>query len=130
LVSDLTSHPWWASLLRNLADTVAPEPVLTADISSSPVDPEPASSYLNVPRWSSLISTPKVFLRDPEPTYCSPLPVFAGFAPGVPSSEEAIEIDEMVQQLKKEIRHSRLREKLWIATSVVTLVLTVISLIH
>ena len=131
LVSDLTSHPWWASLLRNLADTVSPEPILTADISSSPVNPESASSYLQVPRWSSLISTPKVFLRDtPEPIYRSPLPVFAGFAPGVPTSEEAVEIDEMVQQLKKELRHSRLREKLWIATSVVTLVLTVISLVH
>jgi len=68
LIADQLSHPWWASLLRNLADRVAPEKLPPLELTSKPMEPAFASRSLILPLWSSVISTPKVFLPDnPRP---------------------------------------------------------------
>jgi hypothetical protein len=64
LVSDRMGHMWWTSLIRNLADAVAPErqPVLL--LTAKPMNASLEASNLQLVRWSSVISTPKVFLPD------------------------------------------------------------------
>jgi hypothetical protein len=130
LISDLTAHPWWVSLIRNAADSMAPERPHPVELTSRPVEPEMASGYLQVPRWSSLLSTPKVFLPDaPEQAYPTPLPVSATFLTNAPATyEESAEVDEMVRRLRKELRRSHLREKLWIVASAAMAVTAVMML--
>jgi len=64
LISDTMSHMWWTSLLRNLADRVAPERLPALEVTAKPVDATLEASNLQLVRWSSVISTPKVFLPD------------------------------------------------------------------
>ena len=64
LISDRMSHLWWTSLIRNLADTVAPERLPALEVTSRPMDASLEASNLQLVRWSSVISTPKVFLPD------------------------------------------------------------------
>lgn len=79
LISDQLSHPWWASLLRNLADTVAPERLPRLELTSAPMNATLEAGRMQLVRWSSVISTPKVFLPDkPKPVAAEP--VFARVA--------------------------------------------------
>jgi hypothetical protein len=64
LISDQLSHPWWASLVRNLADHIAPERLPALQLTSAPADASLLSGPVQVVRWSSLISLPKVSLLD------------------------------------------------------------------
>ena len=64
LISDRMSHPWWTSLIRNLADRVAPERLPSLSLTAKPLDASLEASNLQLVRWSSVISTPKVFLPD------------------------------------------------------------------
>ena len=64
LISDLMGHAWWTSLIRNLADRVAPERLPALELTSRPMDASLEASNLQLVRWSSVISTPKVFLPD------------------------------------------------------------------
>ncbi len=64
LVSDRMSHLWWTSLIRNLADAVAPERLPSLEVTSKPMDASLEASDLQLVRWSSVVSTPKVFLPD------------------------------------------------------------------
>jgi len=64
LLSDRMSHPWWTSLIRNLADKVAPEQLPALQVTSKPVNASLEASNMQLVRWSTVISTPKVFLPD------------------------------------------------------------------
>src|ERR1700687_2554103 len=90
LVSDQMGHMWWTSLLRNLADRVAPERLPPLQLTSKPVDADLKSGDMQLARWSSLITLPKVPLaerqffattpaRPSAPRIASPPPL-AGFA--------------------------------------------------
>jgi hypothetical protein len=64
LVSDQMGHMWWTSLLRNLADRVAPERLPPLQLTSKPVDADLKSGDMQLARWSSLITLPKVPLAE------------------------------------------------------------------
>ena len=64
LVSDQMGHMWWTSLLRNLADRVAPERLPPLQLTSKPVDADLKSGSMQLARWSSLITLPKVPLAE------------------------------------------------------------------
>src|SRR5690348_6747871 len=76
LIGDQLSHMWWTSLLRSLADAAAPERLPALHLTSKPVDdPGFAAGRMQLPRWSSVINTPKVFLPDkPKAAYVATLP--------------------------------------------------------
>jgi len=71
LIGDQMSQMWWSSLLRSLADAVAPERQSPLQLTSAPMNVAniAGSDFLQVPQWSSVISTPKVFLPDKPKTY-------------------------------------------------------------
>ena len=64
LISDQMGHMWWSSLLRNLADRVAPERLPPLQLTSAPVDADLKSGSMQLARWSSLITLPKVPLAE------------------------------------------------------------------
>jgi hypothetical protein len=122
LISDQMSHPWWSSLLRNLADSVAPERLPPLQVTSRPMDLGAESSFMSLPRWSSTISTPKVFLPDkPKPEYA---PIALRPAPPKPKPDAAeVEfVHALEADLRRDLRHSLLRQRLWIGLAVIEVV--------
>ena len=127
LISDQPA--WWRSLLRNLADSVAPERQSALRLTSSPVNPEMASQVLIAPRWSSLIptpvisspATPKALIRDPwSGPSTRPTPVPAPMRTTLvhlPQLDAPVDDDserQLMLQVKRQIRRSRIREIIWI----------------
>lgn len=115
LIADQMSHPWWTSLLRNLADKVAPERMPPLELTSKPMDPGGNSDSMLLPRWSSVINTPKVFLPDkPKQEYVLTLPRPAPAKPK-PDSAEIQFIHAVEADLRRDLRRSILRQRLWIS---------------
>jgi hypothetical protein len=119
LLGDQISHPWWGSLLRNMADNIAPEKLPPLPLTSRPTPPMMASNYLIAPKWSDLLDTPKVFYPD-QPREAH---TFAGFVlappkPQVPQPPDPVRlrgIQELMAQKKRDLRHARIREGLWVS---------------
>jgi hypothetical protein len=116
LIADQISHPWWTSLLRNLADRVAPERESPLEVTSTPVNPSlhSDSEYLLLPLWSSVIDGPKIFLPDPKPgspaiARVAPLPV------AKPDPEEVEFVHVLERDLRRDLRRSTVRVRLWIS---------------
>jgi hypothetical protein len=80
LISDQLSHLWWTSLLRNLADRIAPERLPPLQLTSAPADASLRAGSVQVVRWSSLISLPRVALLD-RPVISDPSRPAAGNVP-------------------------------------------------
>lgn len=129
LISDQMAHPWWSSLLRNLADIVAPERQPVLQLTARPMDPGGFSNFMALPRWSSVIDTPKVFLPDkPKPDYAA-APV--RLAPPKPKPDpvvvEFVHILEV--DLKRDLRRSLFRQRLWISLAALQVVFLIYSAI-
>jgi len=122
LISDQMSHPWWSSLLRNLADNVAPERLPPLQVTSRPMDLGLDSTFMQLPRWSSTINTPKVFLPDkPKPEYAPIMLRPAAPAPK-PDPAEVEFVHALEADLRRDLRRSLLRQRLWITFAVVEVV--------
>jgi hypothetical protein len=115
LIADQMSHPWWTSLLRNLADKVAPERLPPLELTSKPMDPGGNSDSMQLPRWSSVISTPKVFYPDkPKQEYVLTLPKPAVAKPK-PDAAEIQFIHTVEADLRRDLRRSVFRQRVWVA---------------
>ena len=115
LIADQMSHPWWTSLLRNLADKVAPERLPPLELTSKPMDLGGNTDSMQLPRWSSVISTPKVFLPDkPKQDYVLTLPKPAVTKPK-PDAAEMQFIHAVEADLRRDLRRSVFRQRLWIS---------------
>ena len=123
LVSDQMGHMWWSSLLRNLADQVAPERLPPLQLTSAPIDASLKSGTMQLARWSSLITLPKVPLAErqyfattparPSASRMVPPPQFAGFA-GMSSAQLDVPAHAHPGKLQTALSRSRLREALLI----------------
>jgi hypothetical protein len=117
LITDQLSHFWWSSLLRNVADRVAPEKMPALELTAKPVFDVLPQSWLLLPLWSEVISTPKVFYPDkpaaekvlrpplPRPVIVNPEPRADGTSDPKPA------------ELVRDIRRSRIRLRIWIAVA-------------
>jgi len=114
LISDQMSHGWWSSLLRNLADVVAPERQPALQLTSSPMDPGSPSRSMQLPRWSSVISTPKVFLPDKPKAEYQPAPVRVAQPKPKPDPAEIEFVRVMHEDLRRDLRRSRFRQRIWV----------------
>jgi hypothetical protein len=128
LVSDQMGHMWWSSLLRNLADRVAPERLPPLQLTSKPVDADLKAGSMQLARWSSLITLPKVPLAErkyftatpPRPSgpRTAPVAPFAGFA-GMPAELfDGAPAHAHPGKLQTALSRSKLREALLISLAV------------
>jgi hypothetical protein len=120
LLGDQLSHLWISTFLRNLADVVAPERLPPLQLSSKPDDKVLPRATMLLPRWSSVIEGPKIFLPDvPKPVYAAvPGRAVPPPAPPPPPRPPAILLEflhDMHSDLRRDLRHSRLRARLWMA---------------
>jgi hypothetical protein len=119
LIGDQVSHMWWTSLLRSLADAAAPERLPALQLTSKPVDdPSFTAGTMQLPRWSSVISTPKVFLPDKPKAAYVPLQPRALPAPPKPDPAEVEFVHNLEADLRKDLRRSTLRQRLWVSLAV------------
>jgi len=105
--------------LRNLADAVAPERMPPLQVTSKPMELGSSSHFMSLPSWSSVISTPKVFLPDkPKPDYA---PIALRPAPPKPKLDPAeVEFVHAVEaDLRRDLRYSVFRQRVWITLAVV-----------
>ena len=139
LVSDQMGHMWWTSLLRNLADRVAPERLPPLQLTSAPVEADLKSGSMQLARWSSLITLPKVPLAErkyftttparPSTPSIGPVAPFTGFA-GMPAGLfEGAPTHASPGKLKTALSRSKLREALLISLAVLEAVYLVGSLL-
>lgn len=122
LIGDQMSHMWWTSLLRSLADVAAPERLPALQLTSAPLDdPSLTAGSMQLPRWSSVISTPKVFLPDkPKAAYAAVQPRIVA-PPPKPDPAEVEFVHTLEADLKRDLRRSVFRQRLWVSLAVLEL---------
>ena len=119
LISDMMGHGWWTSLLRNLADRVAPERMPPLELTAKPMDLGLGSRSMLLARWSSVVSTPKVFLPDkPKTEGRLPQPLVAPSKPK-PDPIEVETVHILEADLKRDLRRSIFRQRLWVSLAVI-----------
>ena len=119
LIGDQMSHMWWSSLLRSLADVAAPERLPALQLTSAPMDdPSLTAGTMQLPRWSSVISTPKVFYPD-KPKAAFVQAPRAAVPPPKPDPAEVEFVHVLEADLKRDLRRSIFRQRLWISLAVV-----------
>jgi hypothetical protein len=119
LIGDQMSHMWWTSLLRSLADAAAPERLPALQLTSAPMDdPSLTAGSMQLPRWSSVISAPKVFYPD-KPKAAFVLTPRVAAPPPKPDPAEVEFVHVLEADLKRDLRRSIFRQRLWVSLAVV-----------
>jgi hypothetical protein len=119
LIADQMGHMWWTSLLRSLADAAAPERLPALQLTSSPLDdPSFTAGAIQLPRWSSVISTPKVFLPDKPKAAYAPAQPRVAMPPPKPDPAEVEFVHTLEADLKRDLRRSVFRQRLWVSLAV------------
>ncbi len=112
LIIDQLSHLWFSSLLRNLADRLVPERLPKLELTAKPIANFAPDTWLLLPAWSDVISTPKVYYPDKPKVASEPLalplptPVLAPLQ-ALPPKHPAQE------RLERDLRRSRIRTYIW-----------------
>jgi hypothetical protein len=115
LVSDQIGHMWWwTSLLRNLADRLAPERLPALQLTSAPVEATLRSGSMQLMRWSSLISLPKVPLAERQYFTAAPARVSAPrlAASPVPVACAGVSASLLEAPTPAHVHHGKLRSAL------------------
>jgi hypothetical protein len=118
LLGDELSHGWWVSLLDGLRYRLSPEKEAPLSLTSKPIAAYGANSWLQLLDWSSLLSTPKVFLPDiPIETPMIAAAVMEPAVVPVPSAAVPLaqELWAAQMQFKRDLSRSRFRRKIWMA---------------
>lgn len=114
LITDQLSHLWFSSLLRNLADRLVPEKLPALELTSKPMANVIPETWILLPAWSEVISTPKVFYPD-KPKSESTAVVLTSPMPGAVSELPAVRSTSPTEAgLLRDLRRSRIRRRIWI----------------
>ena len=132
LLGDELSHGWWHSLLRNLRDRLAPEKLPPLELTSRPVAAFGADASLQILDWSTLISTPKVFLPD-APKASGQVSSFEQAAPQTMQAPVAAptppELLAARLQMTRDFGRTRFRRRIWIGLAAAEAVYLVVALL-
>jgi len=132
LITDQLSHFWWGSLLRNLADRVAPETQPALNLTAKPIPDIIPKSWILLPLWSEVVDTPKVFYPD-KPKSADARPV--NLQPvALPAEKQEALAEALVREpttadLLRDIRRSRIRQRIWIGLAAAQVLYMVLAAI-
>jgi hypothetical protein len=127
LITDQLSHFWWGSLLRNLADRVSPETLPALDLTSKPVLDIIPKSWILLPLWSEVVDTPKVFYPDKPKSAESARPLNLQAVPAALEKQQALIVEPTAGDLMRDIRRSRIRQRIWIGLATAQVVYMVLA---
>ena len=99
-------------MLRNLADRLVPEKLPALQLTAKPVTDVLPKTWMLLPAWSEVISTPKVFYPD-QPKPLEPVRTEA-LKPVPPPRVDEIRPDRVQLGLVRDLRRSRIRQRIWI----------------
>jgi len=131
LITDRLSHFWWGSLLRNLADRVAPETQPALQLTAKPILDIIPKSWILLPMWSEVVDTPKVFYPD-KPKIDAVRTV--NLQPVALPDEKrevvkALVMEPTAADLLRDIRRSRIRQRIWVGLATAQIVYMVLAAI-
>jgi len=133
LITDQLSHFWWGSLLRNLADRVAPETQPALSLTAKPILDIIPKSWILLPLWSEVVDTPKVFYPDKaksaDPARQVNLQPVAASAEKRQALVEALVREPSATDLLRDIRRSRIRQRVWIGLATAQILYMVLAAI-
>jgi hypothetical protein len=127
LITDQLSHFWWGSLLRSLADRVAPETLPALQLTAKPILDIIPKSWILLPLWSEVVDTPKVFYPDKPKTTENARPINFQPAPLPAEKRDALVIEPTAADLLRDIRRSRIRQRIWVGLATVQVVYMVLA---
>lgn len=127
LITDQLSHFWWGSLLRNLADRVSPETLPALDLTAKPVLDIIPKSWILLPLWSEVVDTPKVFYPDTPRTAEPVRPLNLQAVPDALEKQAAFIVEPTAADLMRDIRRSRIRQRIWIGLATAQVVYMVLA---
>ena len=130
LITDQLSHFWWGSLLRNLADRVAPETLPALQLTSKPILDIIPKSWILLPLWSEVVDTPKVFYPDKPKTADGLRPVNlqpVAMPEKLDAVVEALSKEPTAGDLLRDLRRSRIRQRIWIGLAAAQVVYMVLA---
>ena len=127
LITDQLSHFWWGSLLRNLADRVAPEAQPKLNLTAKPILDIIRKSWILLPMWSEVVDTPKVFYPDKPKAADAPRPVNLQPVASPAEKLEAAVVQVTAGDLLRDIRRSRLRQRIWIGLAAAQILFIVLD---
>src|SRR5258706_2745587 len=113
LITDQLSHFWFSSLLRNLADRLVPEKLPALQLTSKPVANIIPETWILLPAWSEVISTPKVFYPDKQ-NVIGPVAAPALMSAPVQQAEPVRPTNPTEAALLRDWRRTPIRRRLWI----------------
>lgn len=114
LITDQLSHFWFSSLLRNLADRLVPEKLPALELTSKPVANIIPETWISLPAWSEVISTPKVFYPDKPNSGGAVAPPLVLKPAAIPEALPVRSTDPTEAGLLRDLRRSRIRRRIWI----------------
>jgi hypothetical protein len=129
LLTDQLGHFWWGSLLRNLADRVAPESQPALNLTAKPILDIIPKSWILLPLWSEVVDTPKVFYPDkPKPADAArPVNLQPVALPAERREDPVIVVT--AADLLRDIRRSRIRQRIWIGLATAQVLYMVLAAI-
>src|SRR5271157_2414201 len=128
LAGDLLELPWYRTIFSNLADVISPDILPPLQLDSRPVAAFGADASLQILDWSSLISTPKIFLPD-APKESSPVGSFQPVASPAPVSAPVVPgLLAARIQLARDLGRTRFRRKIWIGFAAAEAVFLLVAL--
>src|SRR5271169_4140103 len=129
LLGDDLAHGWWYTLLGNLRDRLAPEKLPPLELTSRPVAAFGADASLQILDWSTLISTPKVFLPD-APKAAGQVSSFEPAAPQATplTAPTPPELLAARLQMTRDLGRTRFRRKIWIGLAAAEAVFLLVAL--
>ena len=128
LLGDELSRGWWDTLLASLRDRLAPEKLPTLNLTSQPVAVFGAESSLQILDWSTLISTPKVFLQDAPKKEVLISRIEEAEQPAVQEAPKDPVLWAVRMQLARDLGRTRFRRRIWIGLAAAEAVFLVVAM--
>jgi hypothetical protein len=129
LITDQLSHFWWGSLLRNLADRVSPETQPALHLTAKPILDIIPKSWILLPMWSEVVDTPKVFYPDRPKSAEAARPINLQPVTAPVEKREVLVNEPTAADLLRDIRRSRIRQRIWIGLAAVQVLYMVLAAI-
>jgi hypothetical protein len=127
LITDQLSHFWWVSLLRNLADRVSPESQPALNVTAKPILDIIPKSWILLPMWSEVVDTPKVFYPDKPKSADAARPLNPQPVAAAVEKREVLRAEPTAADLLRDIRRSRIRQRIWIGLATVQVLYMVLA---
>jgi hypothetical protein len=137
LLGDELSRGWWDTLLGSLRDRLAPEKLPPLKLTSQPVPVFGAESSLQLLDWSTLVSTPKVFLPDAAPpdvtmTDGARVEVRTSRLEEAQPAIQAVPVNPVLlaarMQLTRDLGRTRFRRRVWIGLAAAEAVFLIVAM--